>query len=56
MKANVAIDGLGRIGRVALKIIPEVPKFVYAVAQVYMNWYDVTDEDVLEIMRKWDVQ
>jgi putative phosphoribosyl transferase len=35
-------------------IILEVPEFFQAVAQVYLNWYDVPDEEVIEILRKWE--
>lgn len=34
-------------------IILTMPTFFYAVAQVYRNWRDVTDQEVLEIMNKW---
>jgi putative phosphoribosyl transferase len=37
-------------------IILEVPRFFQAVAQVYLNWYDVPDEEVIEIMEKWEKQ
>jgi predicted phosphoribosyltransferase len=30
----------------------ESPSHFYAVAQVYENWYDVSDEEVLEIMQR----
>jgi predicted phosphoribosyltransferase len=29
-------------------------KTEHPVAQVYANWYDVSDEEVLGIMLKWD--
>ncbi len=35
-------------------VILETPPDFRAVAQVYANWYDVSDEEVLEIMQKWD--
>ncbi|MBN2246735.1 MAG: phosphoribosyltransferase [Candidatus Aminicenantes bacterium] len=35
-------------------IILEIPPFFRAVAQVYMNWYDVQDKEVLEILEKWE--
>ena len=35
-------------------IILEKPRFFQAVAQVYQNWYDVPDKEVLEIMEKWE--
>lgn len=34
-------------------IILERPAFFRAVAQVYVNWYDVGDEQVLRIMKEW---
>jgi len=34
-------------------IILEKPEFFEAVAQVYQNWYDVSDAEVLEIMKRW---
>lgn len=37
-------------------VILEVPKFFRAVAQVYSNWYDVSDEEVLEILEEWGKQ
>lgn len=33
-------------------VVLEVPPFFQAVAQVYRNWYDVGDEEVLEIMAR----
>ena len=33
-------------------IILEIPTDFRAVAQVYENWYDVSDEEVLEITRR----
>jgi putative phosphoribosyl transferase len=61
-KIVVAVPVAG--GRIAQEIdeiadetvILEVPEFFHAVAQVYLNWYDVQDEEVLEIMRKWERQ
>jgi predicted phosphoribosyltransferase len=35
-------------------VVVEVPSYFYAVAQVYENWYDVPDEEVLEIMDRWE--
>jgi len=35
-------------------IILEQPNFFQAVAQVYRNWHDVSDEEVLKIMDKWE--
>lgn len=43
------------IGKVVNEIIVlEKPKFFQAVAQVYRNWYDVSDEEVIEIMERWE--
>ncbi len=35
-------------------IVLETPPHFRAVAQVYHNWYDVSDEEVLEILDKWN--
>jgi predicted phosphoribosyltransferase len=35
-------------------IIMEMPAFYRAVAQVYENWYDVPDSEVVEIMNRWE--
>lgn len=35
-------------------VLVEKPPLFAAVAQVYSNWYDVSDEEVLEIMEKWE--
>jgi len=34
-------------------IVLEIPYYFYAVAQIYLNWHDVTDQEVIEIMNKW---
>jgi putative phosphoribosyl transferase len=34
-------------------IILARPVFFRAVAQVYENWYDVTDDEVIEILNRW---
>jgi predicted phosphoribosyltransferase len=34
-------------------VVLEKPPFFRAVAQVYRNWYDVSDQEVLEIMDAW---
>ncbi|MEA3489799.1 MAG: phosphoribosyltransferase family protein [Candidatus Omnitrophota bacterium] len=34
-------------------VILEEPPFFRAVAEVYKKWYDVSDREVLEIMKKW---
>jgi len=35
-------------------VILVTPPFFRAVAQVYQNWYDVSDKEVLDIMEKWE--
>ncbi|MFP4083037.1 MAG: phosphoribosyltransferase [Candidatus Aminicenantes bacterium] len=35
-------------------VVLETPVFFRAVAQVYRNWYDVSDGEVLAIMRDWE--
>ena len=35
-------------------VILEKPVFFRAVAQVYANWYDVSDEEVIQITEKWE--
>jgi len=35
-------------------VILEKPRFFQAVAQVYRNWYDVPDREVIEILEKWE--
>jgi len=48
-------DVAEEIGKLVDEIIVlEKPEFFHAVAQVYKNWYDVSDEEVIGIMRKWD--
>ncbi|MCK4278302.1 MAG: phosphoribosyltransferase [Desulfurellaceae bacterium] len=34
-------------------VVLEKPQFFQAVAQVYRNWHDVSDKEVLEIMERW---
>jgi len=34
-------------------VILEKPVFFQAVAQVYKNWHDVTDSEVIEILNSW---
>jgi predicted phosphoribosyltransferase len=34
-------------------VVLESPPDFHAVAQVYAHWYDVSDAEVLEIMRRW---
>lgn len=34
-------------------VVLEKPPFFRAVAQVYRNWYDVSDREVLEMMETW---
>jgi putative phosphoribosyl transferase len=35
-------------------VILEVPPFFQAVAQVYRDWYDVSDREVIGIMERWE--
>ena len=50
-------DVLERIKKEADEVVClEVPLFFQAVAQVYENWYDLDDQEVLEIMKKIYVQ
>jgi putative phosphoribosyl transferase len=35
-------------------VVLETPEFFQAVAEVYLNWYDVSDEEVLEILFRWE--
>jgi predicted phosphoribosyltransferase len=43
------------IGRLVDDVeVLEHPRHFRAVAQVYRNWYDVSDEEVLAILRRWD--
>ena len=35
-------------------VILKKPVFFQAVAQVYTNWYDVSDQEVIQIMEKWE--
>ncbi|MEA3254695.1 MAG: phosphoribosyltransferase family protein, partial [Candidatus Altiarchaeota archaeon] len=34
-------------------VVLEKPEFFQAVAQVYRNWYDVSDREVIELMSRW---
>jgi putative phosphoribosyl transferase len=34
-------------------VVVETPQFFRAVAQVYEHWYDVSDQEVIEIMNRW---
>ena len=34
-------------------VVLETPRFFQAVAEVYLDWYDVPDEEVLEMMEQW---
>jgi predicted phosphoribosyltransferase len=34
-------------------VVFETPTFFRAVAQVYENWYDVSDDEAKEIMNRW---
>jgi putative phosphoribosyl transferase len=35
-------------------VVLETPEFFQAVAQVYLNWHDVPDEEVLELLHRWE--
>jgi len=35
-------------------VILEEPPFFRAVAEVYANWYDVPDDEVIDIMKNWE--
>jgi predicted phosphoribosyltransferase len=35
-------------------VVKETPPFFRAVAQVYANWYDVPDEEVLDLLETWE--
>jgi predicted phosphoribosyltransferase len=35
-------------------VILEIPRFFQAVAQVYQYWTDLSDEDVIRIIKEWD--
>jgi len=45
-------DELGR--QVDEIVILEMPELFRAVAQVYENWYDVSDREVIDILEEWD--
>lgn len=46
-----------RLGDMADEIVVlEQPVFFQAVAQVYRNWYDVSDDEVIEILHRWEEQ
>jgi len=34
-------------------VVLEKPEYFQAVAQVYINWYDVKDSEVISILKKW---
>ena len=34
-------------------VVVESPPFFRAVAQVYINWYDVPDQEAVEILKQW---
>jgi len=45
------------IGQLADEVvILEKPTPFYAVAQAYVNWYDVSDEEVIETMERWEAE
>ena len=58
-KIIVAVPVAGRevaneIERLADEIVVlEKPEFFQAVAQVYINWHDVEDSEVIDILKKW---
>ncbi|MHC4618885.1 MAG: phosphoribosyltransferase [Planctomycetota bacterium] len=35
-------------------VILETPRFFRAVADVYANWYDVPDEEVIAVLERWE--
>ena len=35
-------------------VILQTPPDFHAVASVYANWYDVSDAEVLDIMKEWE--
>jgi putative phosphoribosyl transferase len=37
-------------------VILEKPEFFQAVAQVYRNWYDLSDQEVIKIMERWKMK
>ena len=46
-------DVKDEIGKLVDEIIVlEMPLFFNAVAQVYLNWHDVTDNEVIEILNR----
>jgi len=48
-------DQAAEMGRLADEaVVLESPPFFRAVAQVYEDWYDVPDKEVLEILAEWD--
>jgi predicted phosphoribosyltransferase len=51
----VASDRITReiAARVDRCVVLETPQFFRAVAQVYETWYDVSDQEVIEIMDRW---
>ncbi|MBN1134723.1 MAG: phosphoribosyltransferase [Methanosarcinaceae archaeon] len=57
-KIVVAVPVAGKvvaedIGRIVDEIVVlEIPRHFMAVAQAYRNWYDVSDDEVLEILKK----
>ena len=43
------------IGREADEaVILEIPEDFHAVAQAYADWHDLSDKEVLELMRRWE--
>jgi len=47
-------DRAHEIGKLVDEIyVLETPAFFQAVAQIYENWYDVPDSEVIQLMEKW---
>ena len=47
-------DTVEEIGKLVDEIvILETPVSFQAVAEVYLNWYDVPDSEVIETMKRW---
>ena len=45
------IEGIGKL--VDDTVVLETPPSFQAVAEVYLNWYDVPDSEVIETMKRW---
>ena len=47
-------DTAREIGRLVDKtVVLESPPYFHAVAQVYRHWHDVPDDEVIEVLEKW---